>query len=354
MSFLKNNSIVILGVVISNLLSYFFHLTAGRILGPKDYGELGALMALIFIFTIPSTAIGFGISRFTSKFFTENAIWKIGLLRRVSQKHVLVLSVTLILLTIVFEEKIRVLLNIDAKYSIIIVGICILPALLLSVNRGILQGIYKYYFFSWNCIYEASARILLLGFFLYIGYGVIGAVLSYGFAYLIAYFLIFPYLKEINYDASKAEELNIWSIYKFIFLVLGVNVLVESMLNVPSLFIKHYYSSEFTGYWTAALNIAKISLFLSSSISLVMVPELSGITDFKKRKSIFKKSASLVLLISIICAFLFFLIPKIFILLLYGQAFLGAVPILQWMGFAMIFIGLSQVWANYLLVNSID
>ena len=48
-------------------------------------------------------------------------------------------------------------------------------------------------------------------------------------------------------------------------------------------------------------------------------------------------------------AAIFFLVPKIFITTLYGAAYLGAVPFLQWMGIAMIFIGFLQLRTDYFL-----
>jgi O-antigen/teichoic acid export membrane protein len=50
-------------------------------------------------------------------------------------------------------------------------------------------------------------------------------------------------------------------------------------------------------------------------------------------------------------AAVFFGIPHFFIRALYGPTFLGAVPILQWMGVAMIFIGVLQLWTDYYLAR---
>jgi O-antigen/teichoic acid export membrane protein len=351
MSLLKNSSIVIVGVIVSNMLAYAFHFIAGRMLGPEEYGEFGALMALFLLVALPATALGFAITKFTSRFLADNKLGHIAWLRKKIQNDVLLFAATMLLFIILFSNKIALFLKIESNTAIIIVGITLVAALILPVNRGVLQGMKKYAVFSWNNIIESFFRLLLLIGLLYMGYGVNGAILAYGLAYFIAFLLIFPFIKETRLAVSITDKIDIKPIYKFIFLVLLVNLMIQSIINVPSLFIKHYYSSEFTGYWTAALNIARISLFITGAIALVMFPEIAGEKEKILQKKIFNKAAVLVFLASAGMAALFFIVPDLLIKGLYGKAFLGAVPILEWMGLAMIFIGLLQLWSNYFLAK---
>ena len=351
MSLLKNSSIVVVGVVVSNILAYVFHFIAGRMLGPEDYGVFGALMALYLMVALPAGALSFAITKYTSRFNSENELGKIALLREKMQKNVLIFSGVILLLIIVFSKLIAGYLHITSVIPVIIVGITLVFALLLPINNGVLLGMKKFRILSWNTIIEASSRLALLVGFLYLGYSVNGAVLAYGLAYFASYLWVFLYIKEIRGANTAAEKIEIKPIYRFIFQVLLVNIIIQSILNIPSLFIKHFYSSEFTGYWTAALNIARISLFISAAIAQVMFPEIAGEKDHQNKKKIFGRAALLVLLASSGIALLFFIIPQTFIQILYGSAYLGAVPLLKWLGFAMIFIGFLQLWANYELAR---
>ncbi len=351
MSLLKNSTIVIAGVVISNLLAYVFHFIAGRMLGPEDYGEFGALMALYLIVALPVASLAYAISKFTARFNTGNELGKIALLRKKMQNDILIFSCLMLFLIIVFSKMISNFLNITSAVSIIIVGFTLVFALLLPVNNGILLGMKKFRALSMNAIIEAFARLVLLLVFLYLGYSVNGAILAYGIAYFIAFLWTFPYLKEIRVAAMSVDKIEVKPIYKFIFQVLLVNIIVQSILNIPSLFVKHFYSSEFTGYWTAALNIARISLFITGAISLVIFPEIAGEEVVQIRKKIFEKAALLALIASSGMALIFFTMPQLFIKILYGSSYLDAVPILEWMGIAMIFIGLFQLYANYYLAK---
>ena len=351
MSLLKNSSIVMVGVVVSNLLAYVFHFIAGRMLGPEDYGVFGALMALFLLVALPTGALGSAITKYTSRFHSEKQLGHIAVLRKKIQSDVFVFSAVLLLLVILFSADIAGFLKIASRIPVIIVGFTLVFALILPVNRGILQGMKKFRILTWNNIIEAFARLALLLFFLYAGYGTNGAVMAYGLAYFVAFLLVFPHIKETKTNKTGLENIDIRPIYKFIFLVFIVNLVLQSVINLPSLFIKHYYSSVFTGYWTAALNIARISLFATRAISMVMFPEIAGEKDHSNKKKIFGKAVILVSLASSGIALLLFAIPAFLIRTLYGPAYLGAVPILEWMGVAMIFLGLLQLSASYLLAR---
>jgi len=65
-SFLKNTVIVMGGSVIGNALAYFYHLAVGRILGPSQYGELGALLSIFYILNVPSGVVQTGLTKYFS------------------------------------------------------------------------------------------------------------------------------------------------------------------------------------------------------------------------------------------------------------------------------------------------
>ena len=351
MSLVKNSTILAVGIVVSNLLAYLFHFIAGRTLGPSEYGVFGALMALFLFTALPASALGFALSKFTSRFFAQNDLAKIAQLRARITLAVMIFSSLIFLLVILFSWSIAGFLKIGSNIPVIVVGIMLIFAFLLPVNRGVLQGMKKFRALSLNTIIEALSRLLLLILFLYLGYGVNGALIAYGLAYFIAFLMIFLYIKETNLQTSLAGRLDLRPVYKFIFQVLIVNIVIQSILNVPSLFIKHFFSNEFTGYWTAALSIARISLFITGSVSLVMFPEIAGAIDHSSRMAIFRKSVVLVLSASFFMALLFFFVPDFFIGILYGSDYSGAVPILKIMGFAMILVGMLQLRADYLLAK---
>jgi hypothetical protein len=309
-------------------------------------------MALFLIAAIPLEALSGAVIKFTARYQSQNSPQKTSALRRKIFNDVFVFIAVLLIITTLFSKYIAEYLNIESVIPIVLLGFILSFSALLTVNTGILFGLKKYKIFSISTIVESSSRLLFLLIFLLGGLGYNGAVLSYGLAYMVAFAFIRPFIKETSSSSNIGSvKIEMKPIYTFGFKMLAIIIFQQSLLNLPSLFVKHYYSDEFTGYWTAALNIAKMSLFISTAISQVMLPEIAGESENKKKREMFGKAIIIHLLASSAVAIMFYFVPELFVKILYGATYLGACEILKWMGFAMIAIGLIQVCATYLLAK---
>ena len=80
-----------------------------------------------------------------------------------------------------------------------------------------------------------------------------------------------------------------------------------------------------------------------------MFPAIISEQSRALRTKIFHKTALLVLAAKITRSLVFLGIPTTSIKILYDNGCLGAALILEWMGVAMVFIGLLDLWINYKL-----
>lgn len=351
MGILRNSTIIVAGIIISNILAYIFHIYVGRALGPVDYGLFGALVSLLTILSLPSSAVGSAVTKLTAKLNSHGSYEKIGRLRKIMQDKMLIFGSILLLFIVMLSQTIADYLKIDSNLPVIIMGISLFFALISPVNRGVLQGLKKFTVYSWNGILEAAVRLILVIALLALGFGINGSIIAYGLAYGIAFAAIFPFIRETETKQDQKTETDLQGIYGFALLVFFVNLILQLIIYMPTIFIKHFFSSEFTGYWTAALILAKSTLLATGGIMIVMFPEVAGKSDKKEQKKVFKKALILTLLPSIGIALIFLAVPNFFVTLLYGKAYLGAAPILQWMGVAMIFLSVLQLYVNYWLAK---
>jgi len=353
MDMLKSSSIVVTGILISNVLAYIFHIYVGRALGPVDYGVFGALLSILTILSLISTAFGSAIVKFTARLNEKKQYEKIGFLRKAMQKKMLIFGVIFLLLIILLSQNIADYLKIESNIPVIIMVISLFFALISPVNRGVLQGLKKFKVYSWNGILESVSRLIIVIVLLSLGFGISGSIIAYGLGYFIAFLAIFPFIKEtkIQKKYEKNKEQDLAGFYRFVVLVFFVTIALQLLINLPTIFIKHFLSSEFTGYWTAALTLARATLFVTGGILIVMFPEVAGEEKAKEKKLVFKKALILTLLVSVGIALIFLIIPNVFITLLYGKNYAGAVPILRWMGVAMIGVSVLQLSLNYWLAK---
>lgn len=345
MSLLKNSTLVIAGVIVANALAYIFHIYVGRVLGPADYGIFGTLLALYSILALPSSAIGSAITKFTARYNAKNDLNKIGNLRKKAGNKSIVYSIIFFILILLASPLIASYFKINSIWGIVFVGFSVVFTTLLSINRGILQGMKRFKDYSLNTVYESIIRLILVVILLYFGLKSNGALLAYGLAYFFAFLLIFPKIKETKY--KKDENLGLMKIYRFVFIVLIANLILQAIINFPTIFIRHYASAEFTGYWNAALTLARISLFVTSGIAIAMFPEIAERTDKKGKVWVFRKALLLTLIASATLAIAFLLFGNLAVGLLYGSAYLPSVSILGWLGMAMIPLSILQLWINY-------
>ena len=56
-----SSSTLLLSVAVFNILSYIFQITMARGLSVVEFGELGAILSLVYFFSIPSEMIGTAI-----------------------------------------------------------------------------------------------------------------------------------------------------------------------------------------------------------------------------------------------------------------------------------------------------
>jgi O-antigen/teichoic acid export membrane protein len=349
MTILKNSTIIIVAIIISNLFAYIYHIIAARILGPENYGVFGALISLLLIIALPAAAISNAITKFSSKFYQNKEYNKIGILKKQTEKKIFLFTIIIFIILVVFRKIISDYLKIESSSLIIIIGISIIFAFFLPVYKGILQGMKMFKIYSINMILESFFRLLVLIILLFFGFKVYGAVIAYGIGYLLAIIIIFPYFKNIK--IQKNEKIDFKKIYNYMLLVFFINVIFQSIINLPIIFVKHYSSQEFAGFFVAALNLARISLAICAGIIIVMFPMISSSTNSLERIKILKKSLILTLLASIGFEIAVLMAGNIIIQLLYGKEFLDSLLILKYLGLFMIPLSVLQLYISYFLAK---
>src|SRR3989338_10680771 len=113
MSLIKNSSIVIAGIIISNLLAFLFHFYTARFLGPSDYGIFGSLFALLSLLSLPAGAISTTITKFTSTHNKDKDYGRIEFIRSKFQRKIIYYGIILFILLALSSPLIALYLKID-------------------------------------------------------------------------------------------------------------------------------------------------------------------------------------------------------------------------------------------------
>ena len=109
----KQNTILFAGTMTLNVLNYFYHFSVGRILGPADYGILGAFFSIMYILFAPVNSIQTILAKFTADFLAKNEPGKVSYLLKRSLAVLSYISIGIFLIFLIFSKQIANFLLID-------------------------------------------------------------------------------------------------------------------------------------------------------------------------------------------------------------------------------------------------
>ncbi|MDD5254421.1 MAG: oligosaccharide flippase family protein [Candidatus Nanoarchaeia archaeon] len=342
----RDNFILFFCLIIYNAIGYLFHFFAGRALGPGDYGTFTVLLSLLYLSNVVLTVIQTSITKFAAEFKDDKeklAYLFVNSLRR--------LSFYGILLTIGFfiiSPWIARFLKINSVWPVLISGTFLFLSFIVSVNRGILQGLQNFKKLGFSYIFEGLVKIVFGVGLILIGLGVEGGILAFVLSYIAAFLItLFPLrslfsMRKIHFDTKQ--------VYKYSYVVLVALTLLTLIYTVDVTLVKHFLDPLEAGMYGAMSLMGKIIFFGTLSVSMVMFPKSSELFESKgANKSILYKSLGLVLLFGIPVTLFYFLFPTLSVNLLFGSAYMEMASFLGIYGLVMTLFSLVYLISFYLL-----
>ena len=344
-SLIRDSAILFFSTLGLNLAGFFFHFFMGRVLGPAEYGILGAIFSLLYIILVPFNVVQTSITNFVASFKAKNQIDKINILLRRSMKRLFFIGLIVFILFFAFSSIIANFLNIPVK-PLRFLSPIIIFALMLPVLRGIMQGMERFKALGINMTIEGIAKIGFGILFVVLGFGVAGAVsalvVSYLVPFVIALFVLIVYLKKKNESFDSKE------IYSYAIPVMISLVLFTGLYTIDTLLVKKFFSESEAGLYIALSYIGRIIFFGTQSIALVMFPKsVANFSLNKQNNKLLKKALFLVTLLGGFAVLIYSLFPKLIINILYGKNYLAIANMTGLFGLIMLFLSLSYVLVYY-------
>jgi len=342
MSLYKNTSLILTGTLIANVLAYVFNILVAREIGPESYGVLGALLALFSFASWIYMSIFSGITKRVAHLNAEKSP-ALNTFYFSAQREVIFLLLAISLVVIFSSGILSSYFNIPSVSLVIITGILIGVNGMQYFYQSVLAGYKQYAQISQVRILEAVVRLLIVVLFLYLEFGLVGVLLSYGLGYLIGYLWTSQKVtKSITTTFNGIFFINRIELYSIGFKFFMLGLLYQVVFYGSSLYFQHNYSSTENGFWTAGLTISNIAFVFSSAVLQVVLPELSSEKNYQKRISIIKKALLIIFLTTGTAAIICWTVPEIIIELFYGSSYLGASKFLKWQGVLILILALIQ------------
>src|SRR3989344_1409132 len=343
-SLIRDGFLLFSATMILNFFSYLFHFYMGRVLGPSEYGVLGALLSIVYFISVPFNTIQTTVTKTVSELLVEKDYTKIKYFTKMLIKKLFILSIILIVVFLILIKFISGFLNIPVN-SLLLLCFFILFALLLPITRGVLQGMQFFKKLSFTLIFEGFTKIIFGYLLVRFGLGVNGAISAIIISYVIPFVIAFYYIKFLF--SHKETKFSSGSFSYSIPVLLALTCLT-AFFTFDIITVKHFFSSTDSGYYAALSIIGKTIFFATLSISAVMFPKVSEMHTSKKAyKHLFNKSLLFVVLIGGFMNLVYFLFPSFIINIFFGSNYMSIVPYLGKFSLFILFYSLCYIMCFY-------
>lgn len=344
---IRNSAIFLAGSVLAGFFGYVFHFETGHLLGPSAYAVVASAIAALYLLTLPVVGLQLVSARFASLAMAADQPHAIvPMLLRVSGFSMLFgLPISLVL--VLFSSEVAHFLNLSDHRVVYVLAFAGLVAIVITVNRGALQGMQRFVALSGNLLVDMGSRLVLAGALIFVGFGALGAVAAMALGPAVAYVQSFFLLRRPIGAATGTQKME--GIGGYAVLATVASVGTNYLFSVDTLLAKHYLASEAAGIYAAAAVLARVVYFLSLSVAGAMFPEVA--TLHARNEAHFHVVEFALLLVAgmglaLIAAYSLF--PGL-VLFPYGAGFSPARPYLGLFALALTLLALANLLINYFL-----
>ena len=328
----------------ANLLNYAFNLVMSRLLGPADYGALGALLALVLVGTVPGVALQAVVARHTTL-----AGGDVGRLWSRVLMAVVVVGAALGLLTLLVSPAIAAFLHLPSLGPCLWLAAALLPLPLLSAVQGMLQGREWFGVLAAVLLVAAAGRLAVGLGLVEGGLGVEGAMAATAIGSAVAVLVAVPRLRaQGSWERPRPPGAAGWrwprrgstaaagggAVATAAAGVLGLLLLA----NVDVLLARHFLPAEASGLYAAGAVLTKIAFWAPQFVVTLVFPRLVTAAD---RRRLLGRSAAVVAAVGVPLVVAAAVAPQLAARLSFGEAYLDVGPTLPL--FAAIGTGLALV-----------
>ena len=316
-----------------NGLNFLFHLLISRLLGPSDYGALGAVLNVISVLAVPLGAVQLAV--------TQAAVVGAGKerisLRRLTVKAML-WGVGAMVAVWVLSPSIDGFLNLKSPLADVAMGVWVPLAVVAAVLQGALLGELRFApvavatFFGGGALRLASGALLVsAGFGLAgaVAATVIGQVFTTGALLLVARREVFA--KGINSIRISLRDA-----------VLSIAALAgyTTLTGIDVFLARHFLAPVTAGRYTAAAIAGHIAMFLPGALVTVVFPKLvsANATGISARKTL-TETVGLVTVIGLAAFVVLAAMPGVVVHVLFGRNYLGAASIVGIIALISVLLG---------------
>ena len=339
-------------VIVGNVFALAFTVVFARILGASGYGSLAALVSTFIILMVPGQALQTTVAReISAELAANDPAAGAGVRRWLGRLLIAAVGITLV--SVLGRSLLADAIGVhDLEWA----AAATLPTgclwLILSVQRGALQGFQEYKTVGISIGFEQAAR-LVLGIALVIAVSgdeaeVTGAFLGTPMALAAtAVFLMVPLRRRIP-RARHAHEHPLRELVGRAAIPVAALGLVAWLQDGQVIIVKHLASDDAAGDYAAAAVAAKAIMWVGIGLSLYLVPEAARRTHLGESAiGVLSRTLGLIAMLAVPMVLVYAVAAKPVLRVAFDLT--GASGALPWLGIAMSLLACTYLAVQYQL-----
>jgi O-antigen/teichoic acid export membrane protein len=330
----------------SNAIALLFTVLFARILGASDYGSLAALISTFVILAVPGSALQVAVAR-------ETALGRIGDAGTLNawRRRLWVAGLTMTAVALLLRRPIADLIAVPETWAAAATAPTAFLWVLLSVERGALQGRHAYGPVGWSVVCEALGRLVIGLVLVAFGLGVTGAYLGTPLSMLLVALALW-WVSHRRFGAAAAEgpARRLRELVGGAWPAVAALVLIAVLQNVDVILVKRRIGGEAAGAYAAAAVAAKAVVWVAIGIGLYLLPEATRAsrTGQDPRRALVRALA-VVGAVAAPMLIVYALVPGTVLRLAFGPETVRAQGALLVLGCAMTLLAVGYLAVQYML-----
>jgi O-antigen/teichoic acid export membrane protein len=326
-----------------NAGNYGINLLLGRWLGPTEFSEVSLLVTLLLMLSFWSLAFQLTSAKYVAEYLVENKPAELYNFLHWFKKLSVVVGIGLATLLISLSIFWKDFFQMRSSLLFIIFGVGMPFYLLMSVNRGVLQGQNNYRKLAITFQIEMWTRLILSIVLVKMGYGVNGVAWGLTLSIFASWFVSNPSIEKFITIPFSNQK-----IISFFFIVLIYECSQILINNSDTILVKHFFSPTDAGLYAALALIGRIVYFGTWTVVTMLFPLVIKLEkEGKDHTKYFLGGLCVVGAIAGVIIIACYVMPELIVNILFGEKYISIAPLLWLYALATALFALVNVFVYY-------